>query len=321
MKRTYAQWSFGGTILGAAFLLAQVGAAQESASSNELRFSSKCAALRPGDCWSYTLSSSRKSLDGQVLKITFTNHSEEGIRFALQLGDAAPQQCVVSKHDASFVTPIESANSNFTLVGIGEEYPSSLTKGENWQKNHLLYSYDAMNQRTTTGYTIAGSGPVSVAVPSGTFPCARLEYVDAGTRRLSSMRWFTPDLPMVVRSRERLAGSSGIVLFEMSSFTVVGHKASLAESNIDIRERQNAIDWIKLHNKFGEECQLVDDFILTLHTGIRESPSKVLRWLIGSRLTRDSKAYRLEWKAGKFSHSESTERESDSNQVNFSVGE
>lgn len=278
---------------------------------NELAFSRQALKLTAGDAWSYSVSSSNKSLDGRLLKITYRGPAEKKLAFAIQLGDEPPQVCTIPQEAGTFFSPKESAKGEFTVVGVGDEYPENVRKGTLWQKNNLFFTYDANNVRTTAGYRISGTGPHRVVTPAINCACAELEWMSAADNKLLSSRWFSPQLPLAVRSRERRPNSTAVALYELQSYRTATENKEASKLKIDRVQRQKAIGWIKAHNKFGEEAQIVDDFIFQLHAWAQASPSSSLRWAVGSGNTKGGKAYLLEWVPGRFSSRELTAAESE----------
>jgi hypothetical protein len=66
---------------------------------------------------------------------------------------------------------------------------------------------------------------------------------------------------------------------------------------------------MKANSKAGERSRQVTDLIFLLHEGTRQYPGAPLEFRVGSKLTRDGKAYVIEWRNDRFSSREMTPEE------------
>jgi len=89
-----------------------------------------------------------------------------------------------------------------------------------------------------------------------------------------------------------------MLLFELLPSKISAQSRSPTTPAIPDTERERAVDWARTNNKWGEQCEAVDDFIFQLHSGIREHTDSTLTWLFGSGTTKSGKAFLLEWGLG-----------------------
>lgn len=266
----------------------------------ELKLSKADLSIAPGDTWTYLISSSDPSLDLKVLAVTVKESAADKTTFDVRLAADAPWSVEIPAKEMTWFAPVETETGVFGLKALGDDYPTDSRPGVTWNRSARFFKYDDAGNRTgEEGYVMSSGGPRVCAVPAGVFPCAEIERNDFGKPGVQSFMAIASKAPAAIRSRVRRAGGTGMILFELLSIGAAVEPA--AEALIPKVERQKAIEWIKTNNKFGEHADIVENVVFLLHDGVRTYPKAGIRISVGSDVTKDGRAYRLDWRGGKLS--------------------
>lgn len=273
-----------------------------------------------GDKWSYLISSADESLDGKTFIINLKEKNSANYVFSVQLGDSELKTANIPKSEATWFMPIVTEKGDFTIKGIGGDYPVVVIRGKSWttsasQTRYAIQYGSPVPIGTEILYVINASDPLICNMPVGTFNC--VEITKRSPNIVTSQNYLSPDNSFAVQSRVRRPNKGALISFRLISF-----ESSVRSENADntknsyvqiltTAERQKAIEWIKANSKFGEGSDIIDDVLFFVDSGVGLYPKAAVRIAVSSDLTKSGKGYILECRNSKFIAREMTAEESD----------
>ena len=288
----------------------------------QLAFPSKAIGMAPGDHCEYVLRSGNASLDSTILKFVLEDRGKEQFHFSAQLGDNSVKRFDVKAEGTRAFVPRETSDGVFEMVGISD-LPDSIDQNQSWRYQTL--HYDALGglaggERTTC------VGPLVCWTPAGEFVCARFnhEEIEGHQAILDGQYWLNPQMPFPIRCRWRRANSVSLIYMDLHSYKLADQTRTAAASALPDSPRRELIDWIKAHDVHGPNGPLVEDLVGRFHIAVQDHSNEKVRWTIGSKLTKDGKAYILRLEDDTFTATaiqQGSEEDQSKSQLKESIGE
>jgi hypothetical protein len=271
----------------------------------ELALDANKLVMNVGDKWLYRISSADEALDGKTLEISLKEKDSAKFLFSVQFGDAESKTASIPNSEAEWFMPMVTEKGNFLIQAVDQgEYPPSVKRGVRWNSRMTYFKYDDFgNPLGSVSQVRTASDPLICAVPAGTFDCVE---ITKQSDIVESQMWLSPNNSFAVQSRVRRSEKGPLIGFILISFESTAQSENVVVTKnsfvpvLSASERQEAIEWIRANNKFGEGSDVVGDVLFLLDMGVGLYPKAAVRITVGSAVTKSGKGYILECRSGKF---------------------